>query len=116
MKPLLSVIAGLLLPSYAGAAEWPQYHGVNSDKKAQETLASAGWLKKPAAQVWKTKTPLGFSSFSVAGGLAYTLVGRQDEDGLPHEVCVALDVNTGHEKWSVWLDRLDYGNFHFGHS
>ena len=60
--------------------------------------------------MWKVETPLGFSSFSVSNGLAYTLVGRQDEDGLQREVCVALEVNSGREKWAVWLDRLDYGH------
>lgn len=94
----------------SSGAEWPQYHGVNSDKKAQEALTSGAWLKNASSQLWKTRTPLGFSSFSVSGGLAYTLVGRQDEDGLQREVCVALEVNTGREKWAVWLDRLDYGN------
>ncbi|SVE17435.1 uncharacterized protein METZ01_LOCUS470289, partial [marine metagenome] len=105
---LLFVLCGFAVLS--GAAEWPQYHGVNSDKKAQEGLTSGAWLKNASSQLWKTSTPLGFSSFSVAGGLAYTLVGRQDEDGLQREVCLALEVNTGREKWAVRLDRLDYGH------
>ncbi|MBU61979.1 MAG: alcohol dehydrogenase [Opitutae bacterium] len=91
------------------AAEWNQYHGANSDKKAQETLASAAWLNKASSQAWKTATPLGFSSFSVSGGRAFTLVGRTDEDGLKQEFCVALDVKTGKEVWSAKLDRLDFG-------
>ncbi|MBO94413.1 MAG: alcohol dehydrogenase [Opitutales bacterium] len=98
------------LAVFAAAAEWPQYHGANSNKKAQEALASGAWLKKTSSQLWKVETPLGFSSFSVSNGLAYTLVGRQDEDGLQREVCVALEVNSGREKWAVWLDRLDYGH------
>ena len=100
----------LLGASGLGAAEWNQYHGVNSDKKAQEDLASASWLNKGSSQVWKTATPLGFSSFSIAGGRAFTLIGRTDEDGVNREVCVALDVKTGKETWAVWLDRLDYGH------
>ena len=72
----------LLGASGLGAAEWNQYHGVNSDKKAQEDLTSASWLNKGSSQVWKTATPLGFSSFSVAGGRAFTLIGRTDEDGV----------------------------------
>ena len=110
MKSIFSLIICIFLIVSVRAAEWPQYHGVNSDKKAQEALASGAWLKNGSSQLWKTKTPLGFSSFSVSGGLAYTLVGREDEDGLQREVCMALEVNTGREKWSVWLDRLDYGN------
>ncbi|MFP6855596.1 MAG: PQQ-binding-like beta-propeller repeat protein, partial [Opitutales bacterium] len=110
MKFISSVFVGLIFSSLAGAADWPQYHGVNSDKKSQEALTSGSWLKKSSSQLWKVNTPLGFSSFSVADGMAYTLVGMQDEDGLPREVCVALDVNSGRKKWSAWLDRLDYGH------
>ncbi len=84
-----------LFAGFAGAAEWPQYHGANSDKKSQESLSSGAWLKNSSSQLWKAETPLGFSSFTVSGGLAYTLVGREDEDGLQREVCVALDVNNG---------------------
>ena len=91
------------------AAEWNQYHGANSDNKAQETLASAAWLNKASSQAWKTATPLGFSSFSVSGGRAFTLVGRTDEDGLKQEFCLALDVKTGKELWAAKLDRLDFG-------
>ncbi len=110
MKLPYSLLGCLLVASSASAAEWPQYHGVNSDKKAQEALTSAAWLKNASSQLWKAKTPLGFSSFSVAGGLAYTLIGLEDEDGLQREVCVALDVQSGRQKWAVHLDRLDYGS------
>ena len=53
---------------------------------------------------------MGFSSFAVGGNSAFTRVGREDEDGLQREVCIALDVKTGKEQWSAWLDRLDYGH------
>jgi len=92
------------------AAEWNQYHGKNSDKKSPEVLTSTAWLKSKKSEAWKTSTTLGFSSFAVGGNSAFTLVGREDEDGLQREVCIALDVKTGKEQWSAWLDRLDYGH------
>ena len=107
---LLLLTPAFLFSTALRAAEWNQYHGNNSDKKSQEKMTSASWLKKSSSQVWKTPTPLGFSSFSVAAGRAFTLIGREDEDGLQREVCMAIDVKTGKEDWAVWLDRLDYGH------
>lgn len=107
---LLAYVSLLLSACALSAAEWNQYHGANSDNKASEPLASAAWLSKAASQAWKVKTPLGFSSFSVSGGKAFTLVGRTDEDGLQREVCIALDAKSGKELWSAELDRLDYGH------
>jgi outer membrane protein assembly factor BamB len=45
-------------------------------------------------------TPTGFSSFAVAEGRAFTIVGKK-VDGVPREVCLALDTQTGKELWST---------------
>jgi outer membrane protein assembly factor BamB len=90
------------------AIDWNQYHGRRSDNKTDELITSTNWLKKSAAQKWKVKTPLGFSSFSCEGTKAFTLVAQEDEDGLMREVCIALDTRSGNRLWETWLCRMDY--------
>jgi len=53
---------------------------------------------------------MGFSSFAVSGGKAFTLEQRNIE-GVEREVCVALDAATGKELWfySMGLSRYDGG-------
>lgn len=83
------------------AADWPAYRGPDGNGISAETLP-----KKvvPSQPVWKVATETGFSSFSVAGGKAFTIVVRE-EDGNPMEFCVALDAATGEQLWAtpLWI-------------
>lgn len=83
-------LAALSLPSYA--ADWPQYRGPAGDGSTPEKIATT-WGGAPKL-VWKTESTNGFSSFVVAGGRCFTIEGR-DLDGIPQEVLVARDVNSG---------------------
>ena len=74
---LSSLILILLSTTQLIAIDWNQYHGRRSDNKTDELITSTNWLKKGAAQRWKAKTPLGFSSFSCEGTKAFTLVARK---------------------------------------
>jgi hypothetical protein len=85
----------ILGASQLQAIDWNQYHGRRSDNKTDELITSTSWLEKRNAQKWKTRTPLGFSSFSCEGTKAFTLIAEEDEDGLMREVCIALDTLTG---------------------
>ena len=100
-----ALAAGLtMLP----AADWPQYRGPNLDGSTTEKIA----VKWPAAGpkvVWKTPTPNGFSSFTVAADHAFTIVART-VDGGPREVVVALAAGTGKEAWAFTLGGTAYGN------
>lgn len=89
----------------AGAA-WPQYHGPHGDRTIAATL-DAAWPEDGPAVDWKVPTPAGFSSFSVAGGRAFTLIGRGEGNGM-REVCVALDAASGREIWRTPLSSLSY--------
>ena len=104
MKTLrFSILAALVLSAgiSAHAADWPAYRGPDGDGISSETLP-----KKvvPSQPVWMVETNLGFSSFSVAAGKAYTIVIREI-DGNPMEICLALDAATGEEEWAapLWL-------------
>ena len=90
--------------------DWNQYRGLQSNNKTTELLTSANWLKNKDNMVWKTETPLGFSSFTTENGKAYTLIAEEDEDGLIREVCIALDLRTGKRIWKTWLCRMDFGH------
>ena len=91
------------------AADWPQYRGVNGDGVSSESIKNTNWKNQPPEVIWKAPTPLGFSSFSVADGRAFTLVAV-DADGGKVEACVALDAKTGDELWSIPLGASDYGH------
>ena len=90
-------------------ADWPNYRGPNHDGISTEKLTATAFPASGPRQVWKTPSPGGFSSFSVAGKRAYTFV-RRDVDGAPSEVVVALDTKTGKELWAHSMAAAMYGN------
>ncbi len=104
----LPLVYLLLLASWARAGEWNQHRGPFSNNQSDESLGGGSWLKSSSSQLWKTETPLGFSSFTTYGGHAYTLVAEEDEDGLMREICVSLDLKTGQRLWSTHLGIMDY--------
>ena len=109
MKPVSSSLACflflLLCPSRARSETWPQYRGVEGDGKSNELMPPVDWESWQPHLAWKAKTPLGFSSFAIAGGRCFTLVS----DG-EREACLAFDANTGKELWRSELSANDYGH------
>ena len=89
------------------SAEWPQYRGPNSDGSTSEEIGATKWPATGPRQVWKAKTPDGFSSLAIGGGKAFTLIGRQS-GGAYQEVCVALDVQSGQELWASPLQPVKF--------
>jgi outer membrane protein assembly factor BamB len=92
------------LPTHA--ADWPQYRGPGHDGISSETILKR-WPEGGPKVLWKTATSEGFSSLSVSGGKAFTLV-RRDIEGAAREVCVALDANSGKELWAAPLAIAKY--------
>ncbi len=80
--------------------DWTQYRGPHLDGTTEEKIFLRDWPKEGPPQLWKAETPSGFSSITVAGGKAYTLVCREDQDGIRREVCIAMDAATGKELWN----------------
>ncbi len=91
----------------AKAADWPQYRGPSGDGKSSESIDTEKWAEGTTKALWKSPTTLGFSSFSVADGRAFTLITR-DREAKPVESCIALDTETGDVLWSVPLSTADY--------
>lgn len=102
----LMFIAALVLS--AGAAEdWTQYNGPGGDRISAEQVGLRKWSAAGPPELWKIPTPTGFSSFSVADGMAFTLV-RRTSDGEEREVCLAVDAATGEELWSAPFGAAKY--------
>ena len=85
--------------SVAWADAWPQYRGALGDGKSSESIGSVGEPK----EVWKVPTSLGFSSFAVANGRAFTQIQVNDQ-----ETILALDANSGSKLWSKPLGASDW--------
>ena len=90
-------LSSLLATTVLFAAEWPQYRGPQQSGISTETI-NLPWKGDGPKVLWKTPTNTGFSSFTVAGGKAFTQVVREI-GGEPREVCLALDAATGKELW-----------------
>lgn len=109
MKPALTKVAASIavsiatISSCAFAEDWPQYRGPLGDGKSGESILSTDSTTRGLDVVWKTETPLGFSSFSVADGLACTVIATDGKEAL-----LALDAKTGNEKWRVPMGSSEY--------
>lgn len=98
----------VLISSTASAADWPQYRGPAWDGKSQETIGEVAWPKSGPKVIWKQPAALGFSSFAVAGGRAFTLVAEKNSKGALSQTVVALDAATGKEQWRYAMSRSKY--------
>jgi outer membrane protein assembly factor BamB len=87
------------------AGDWPQYRGPTHNGVSGEKIAK--WPDAGPKQVWKTPMNAGFSSITVADGIASTLVMRQHE-GVLREFVIALDAATGRELWGKPLAVAKY--------
>jgi outer membrane protein assembly factor BamB len=110
MKPVLALspvpLLAALLPLVSSVTrlgnDWPQYNGAGSDRTSVERVAVRSFDGEPPV-AWRTRTNLGFSSFSVGGARAFTLVSRDSR-----ETCVALDAASGEELWAAPLSEAEY--------
>src|SRR5258708_14329529 len=113
MKSRILSLASLTLllagPLLAPAADWPEYRGPDHDGTSPERGLLKQWPAGGPRQLWKTPLTDGFSSFTVSGGKAFTLVQRII-DGVNREVCLALDADTGKEIWAYTPGLAKYDN------
>ncbi len=74
---------------------WPQWRGLRRDGIAHDTNLDLDWPEDGPERLWSVKGGLGYSSFAVFGGRAFTMIGEDDK-----EIVVCLDVaDQGHELW-----------------
>jgi len=78
---------------------WPDFRGPNRDGRYDETAIRTDWPKDGLPRMWKQPIGLGYASFVVADGRAFTIEQRRRQ-----EVVAAYDVETGRELWTHGWD------------
>ena len=73
---------------------WTNYRGPNRDGRYEELPVIATWPAGGLTPIWKQPIGIGYASFTVAEGSAYTIEQRRRQ-----EVVTAYDLNTGRELW-----------------
>src|SRR3989338_516855 len=74
---------------------WPDFRGPNRDGRYDETLIRTHWPADVLTPIWKQRIGLGYASFVLADGRAFTIEQRRQQ-----EVVAAYDVATGRELWT----------------
>ena len=74
---------------------WTNFRGPRRDGKYDEAGVSTNWPANGLRQLWKQPVGIGYASFVVADGKAYTIEQRRGQ-----EVVAAYDINNGRELWT----------------
>ena len=74
---------------------WTNFRGPNRDGRYDEMAVLTTWPASGLTPLWKQPIGIGYASFVVADGRAYTIEQRRSK-----EVVTAYDVNNGRELWN----------------
>lgn len=77
-----------------GSYEWPQWRGPDHTGVSRERGWSAAWPQEGPKRLWKASVGVGFSSFAVGQGRAFTLGNSASNDTV-----FCFDAATGQELW-----------------
>jgi outer membrane protein assembly factor BamB len=99
---LIVLLAGFVALDFEplGAADWPQFRGLQRDGVAREGGLLKAWPANGPRRLWKVAVGDGFSGIVVAGGRLFTLYGKGRD-----ELAVAHDARTGKELWRARIDE-----------
>jgi outer membrane protein assembly factor BamB len=78
---------------------WPSFRGVARDGRYTAAPIRTAWPDTGLPEVWRQPIGLGYASFVVADGRAFTIEQRRAQ-----EVAAAYDVDSGRELWTVGWD------------
>jgi outer membrane protein assembly factor BamB len=78
---------------------WPDFRGPHRDGRYDSAPIRTDWPSAGLPQLWKQPIGLGYASFVVADGRAYTIEQRRQQ-----EVVSTYDVDTGRELWTHGWD------------
>jgi outer membrane protein assembly factor BamB len=81
--------------AHAARNYWTDFRGPNRDGRYEEMPISTKWPAQGLQQLWKQPVGIGYASFVVADGRAYTIEQRRKQ-----EFVTAYDVETGRELWA----------------
>lgn len=95
-----SAVVVLLAASFAQAADWPQYAGINRDNVSQETGLARTWPEGGPKVLWSVPLGPGYGAAAVRDGEVY-LLDRPDDR---QDVLRCLDLQSGKELWKYAYD------------
>jgi outer membrane protein assembly factor BamB len=78
------------------APAWAEFRGAERDGRYRGEAILTEWSSEGLPQLWKQPIGMGYASFVVADGRAFTIEQRRNQ-----EVVAAYDVATGRELWTV---------------
>lgn len=81
--------------AHAGRNYWTNFRGPNRDGRYEEMEVLTAWPAQGPPLIWKQPVGIGYASFVVADGRAYTIEQRRGK-----ETAAAYDVGTGREVWT----------------
>jgi outer membrane protein assembly factor BamB len=90
----LAVAGALWVGPTAYGADWARWRGPEGTGISLETQWNPKALEGGAKIAWQADIGMGYASFSVAGGRAYMMGNRNDED-----IVLCLDAKDGGEIW-----------------
>ena len=89
--PAAAPAAGVVPTRYV----WANYRGANRDGRYDEKRINTAWTADGLKPAWRQPVGLGWASFVVADGVAFTIEQRRQQ-----EVVAAYDLKTGRELWT----------------
>jgi outer membrane protein assembly factor BamB len=89
------VVAGAVRAGATSRGYWPDFRGPDRDGRYVETAIRTDWPREGLPRLWRQPIGLGYASFVVADGRAFTIEQRRQQ-----EVVAAYDVQTGRELWT----------------
>ena len=104
MSPVFLALAASLLAPQADSktADWPQFQGPNRDARTLPAGVDFAWSEDGPDVLWMREIGVGFGGAAIEGGEVFLLdreVGVEDN-------LLALDLETGEEKWSYPYEAL----------
>ncbi|MEM1061606.1 MAG: PQQ-binding-like beta-propeller repeat protein, partial [Planctomycetota bacterium] len=82
-------------PVAAAATDWPRFRGPGGDGVVPAGSVRLDWDARPPEALWRQPVGLGWSSFTVVGGRAFTQEQRGDD-----ELVVCYEAETGAQVWA----------------
>ncbi len=103
MLGVCSLAVMLAAVAESRASDWPRWRGVAFDGISKEKAINSDWGDDGPREVWRAKVGVGFSSFAVADGRAFTL-GHDGRKRDGKETVYCFDSATGKTLWSHTYD------------
>jgi outer membrane protein assembly factor BamB len=77
------------------AGDWTDFRGSNRDGRYSGPAIRVEWPREGLRPIWKQPIGLGYASFVAAGGRAFTIEQRRNQ-----EVVSSYDIDSGRELWT----------------